>query len=156
MPAPIMPAPSTPMVFKFRRRHLLRAGSPFVGLLHVDEERADHVARGGIGHHFRHVARFDAQGGVDRHLHAFVDGGQDRLLRRIVLHRLGVDHGVADAEHLLAGAAVNAAARDLEVLFVPRLHGFAAVLDVGLGLGDQVRARHDFVDEAGLQRLDRG
>ena len=147
-----MPAPSTPISVELGGRRVLGPALQLVGLLHVDEQRADHVARGRVHHDLGHVARLDPQPRVDRHQQALVDGRHDGLGRGIVAHGLGVQHGVAGDEHLAAGRAVGVAAGHPEALLVPGLHRLAAGLDVGLGLLDEISGGDDLVHQPALER----
>jgi hypothetical protein len=120
MPAPIMPAPSMP-IRVFLHRHAGRARSQLVGVLHAEEQAADHVLRHRGQRQVGEVARLDRQARVEVGRQALVDAGQDVLRRRVVVEGLLAQHGVGRHQHLHAVGRVRAAAGDLEALAIPGL-----------------------------------
>ncbi|MNQ66869.1 hypothetical protein D3C85_813710 [compost metagenome] len=131
-----------------RLGHARRTHGALVQILLGQEEAADHAL--GLRRHqgLDEVAGLNAQGGVHRHLNAFIDGLHQVGRGRIVAVGLLADHGVADQEVLDARRVVGAAAGQFEALVVPRLHGLAAVLDPGLGGLDRLTLFDHLVDDA--------
>ncbi len=128
-------------------RDAFGAVSAFAERLHVHEQSPDHALRlrrvGGLDE----VAALDAQSGIDRHLHAFVDAGKNVALGRIVEVRLLGDHGVAaDSSH-------RASWRERAVLHfvafdVPRRDGLRVRLHPSLRGFNGFAWLDDFIDEA--------
>jgi hypothetical protein len=133
---------------------LIRDGGPVRALFQrflVDEERPDHRGRGGVHQDRGEVPRLDPKRGVEGHERAFVDGGQQRLGRRVDAHGLAKDHGGGTDKGLKARRVVGRAAGHLVALLVPGLdeigvggreHPFARAVQ-------QVFRRDDLVDQAG-------
>ena len=80
MPAPIIPAPSTPTLVGLERLDALGPQLAGVDRLQVEEERLDHVLRVLADDQLGQVARLDPRRGVEVDLRALDRGRQDRPL----------------------------------------------------------------------------
>ena len=100
---------------------VLRPARALAEILHREEQRADHVAAGGIHQQLGEIARLDAQPRIDRHLDAFIDAGHDVALRGIIAVALLAQHRIAHGEDLAAAGRERSAAGNLEILLVPGL-----------------------------------
>ena len=178
MPAPIRPAPSTPIfVYSCFATPLGRRASLLASCRPKNSVRIMLLATG-IAQQRHEVARLDLERRVERQLQALVDARHDRLGRRIDAVGLAGDHRVAADEGLHADRAPHLAAgeaRHLEARLVPRLHRarvdrLGALAGIGrhdlspstrrhqprLGARQQLARRHDLVDQAdALGGLDR-
>ena len=123
------------------RRFVLRPARALAEILHGEEQRADHVAAGGIHQQLHEIARFDAQARIDRHLDAFIDAGHDVALRGIIAVALLAQHRVAHGEDLAAAGRERSAAGKFEIFLVPGLHGFRLALDPRLRRIERDRPR---------------
>jgi hypothetical protein len=100
---------------------------------------------------------FDAQGEVHRQLQAFIDALQNGARGRVIIKSFAAVDGVGRRpDHHAAGGKDLARGR-LPALNIPGRDALAAGLDPFLGLGDNVGARREGVDEVlglGGRRLD--
>jgi hypothetical protein len=152
MPAPIMPAPSMPILVYFcggtpagREASLLASCMP-------KNSAADHVLRTGDITQVGEVARLDRQAGVEVGRQAFIDAGQDVLGRRVVVHRSSRAAWRWPPSASACRWAWRAATGNLEALGIPGLQpawrrGVAAQHPLRAA-SRSVAGRHHGVDQA--------
>ena len=162
MPAPIIPAPSTPTLTAWYGGMPSGRSLPGVDRLEVEEERLDHVLRVLVDDQLRQVARLDPRGGVEVDLRALDRGGQDRPLGGVdrALGLLAQQRRERRQERRELGVARRAAGHPVAV-GVPRV-----LRRVGVGLDPRLRGRDQLlagrdqlVDQAlllGRRRLEAG
>ncbi len=145
-----MPAPSTTTFCGDEALDALRATTRAVDLLHVEEERLDHVLGDLAGGEVDEVATLDLDCAVEIDLGALDGGSHDVVRRRVIgalelLAQVGREAGQVHGQR----RGGRGAAGDLVALDVPRLLGVRIGADPALGSGDEVVARrHDLVDQA--------
>ena len=152
MPAPMRPAPSTPILRKVRRRNARRPARALVELAHRQEQRADHrlgfLGKEDVGE----MLALDRQRQVHRQLQAFEHASQDRSRRRIIVVSLAAIDRVGRRPDHHALRRKDLARRSLELRIVPRRLGVGVRLHPGLGERDDLIGRRDFVHQAHLLR----
>ena len=108
-----------------RLRRCDRSADELVGLSLVHEHRPHQVARHRACEQPAELLRLDPKAGVDRHLCAFVNGGEDRKRRWVVPHRGTRDQRRAGREGLRRRRRAHpGAARHAKPLAIPRLDCF--------------------------------
>ena len=149
MPAPIMPAPSTPIFVICGLADAVRPRAAAVDVLQVEEERLDHVLGDLPGDQLGEVAALDAAGGVEVHLRTLDGRVEDGARRR---HRRTLELLLQQRRERRQDAGQSrrrrSAAGHLVALGIPRL-GVA----VGVGLDPRLGGGHQFVaPSAALRR----
>ena len=125
----------------------------FGGLLR-NKQAADHVAGLRVSHDLGEILGFNADGGVHRHLGAFIHGAQDRLGRVHVFAGIHVRHRRTANENLreIRVERGGRTAGHLEILGIPRLHAAIGVgLHPRLGSGDDLIGGHHGLRHAKAQ-----
>ena len=132
----------------------LRAGAAGGAVLHVEEERLDHVLRDGAGDEGDEVARLDLLGGGEVDLGALDGGGHDGARRRggRALGLLAHVGGERRQDARQRGV-VDRAAGQSPALAVPRLGGLGVGGEPCLGGVDELLGLDDLVDQPGLEGL---
>ncbi len=142
-------------LLELRRRHVGRAAGTLVQLLHRDEERADHRGRLLRPEYLGEVAALDLEAEIDRQLQPLVDRREDGAGGRVVVVGLAAIDRVGRRPDLHAGRRMHLVRGQLEALLVPGLRRLRIGLEPILGVLDDVGARRDRMDEAGIARRER-
>ena len=155
MPAPIRPAPSTPILRKFVGGNAGRAARALVELTHRQEQRADHrrgfLAEEDVGE----MLALDRQGKIHRQLKALEHRGQDGFCRGVIVIGFAAIDGVGRWPDHHALRREDLARRQFELRVVPRRLGARVSLHPGLGESDGLIGRRDLLHETHFFRRGR-